>query len=167
MMAARIVLRLHGLRAKGPRSAAFYALAAVIAVGGCGSRSEVPVGDAAESIRQLALAYVQYSATNRGVGPADQESLTKFMVQRNGLSREEAEAYLISPRDNQPYVVRWGQRPLGSGPIGPEPPKPSLIVFERTGANGTRYVADGLLAIKEMSAEEFAQAVPDHKTLGK
>ncbi len=167
-MSARFVQQSHSFLANGscPRFLAFFALVAIIAIVGCGGRSDVPVDDAAENIRKLALGYVQFAATNRDVGPPNRESLTKFLVQQNGFSREEAEACFISPRDNQPYVVKWGQRPLGSGPIGPKPPKPSIIIFESGGADGTRYVADGQLAIKEMSAEQFAQAVPDDKTSG-
>lgn len=139
-------------------------MALSLSVASCRHSPPVPVGDAAERIRKLALAYVQFAATNNGVGPADQDSLTKFLAKRNGLSSEEAKAYFVSPRDNQPYIVRWGQRPLGSGPIGPEIPKPSIIVIERTGAGGTRYVADGLVGIRQLTAEEFDQVVPKDAT---
>src|SRR5688572_13884215 len=41
---------------------------------GCGGgKPDVPVGDAAEKIRKLALAYVEYASTNNGRGPADKE----------------------------------------------------------------------------------------------
>jgi hypothetical protein len=140
---------------------------AVLAATGCGSKSAVPVGDAAEKIRKLALGYVQYAASNRGIGPANQETLAKFMVERQGLTKEQAEACFVSPRDNQPYVVRWGQRPMGSAPVGPDPPQPAIIIYESTGANGTVYVANGQMSIKELSAADFAQAVPDAKPAGK
>jgi hypothetical protein len=125
------------------------------------------VGNPAENIRKLALAYVQYAAANRDLGPPNQEALTKFLMQRDGLSQDEAKEYFVSPRDQLPYEVFWGRRPLGTGPIGHNPPRPSIIIVERTGAGGTRYVADGQVAVKEMSAAEFAQAVPEVKTVGK
>ena len=143
----------------------FCVLAAAIL--GCDRGPDVPAGDnAAEGIRRLTLAYVQYAATNRGVGPANQASLAKFVMQRNRLSKADAEAYFVSPRDNQPYIVRWGQRPLGSAPTGPDPPTPAVIVFETTGASGTRYVADGQVAIKQMSADELAKIVPEQMASG-
>ena len=164
MTSTRIVPRTGGFRANGlgPRFAAFCALVAmVVTIGGCGRKSDVPVGDAAERIRKLTLAYVQYAATNRGVGPADQDALAKYIMQSNGVSKEEADAYFISPRDNQPYIVKWGQRPMGSGPIGHDPPPPVVLILESTGADGTRYVGNGLVSIQQMSAEELARAVPD------
>jgi hypothetical protein len=140
-------------------------VAAVIVLAGCGGASEVPVGDAAENIRKLALGYVQYAATNRGVGPANQQALTKFMVERNALPQEEVEKSFVSIRDNQPYIVRWGLRPQGSGPLGAEAPKPIIIIMERTGADGTRYVADSRPEISQMTEEELKQQVPDFESL--
>lgn len=136
-------------------------------LGGCSSgKSGVPVGDAAENIRKLALAYVEYAATNQGVGPADKLTLAKFLAKDNLISAEEAEAFFVSPRDNQPYIIRWRQRPMAT-PVGNNPPQPNIIIFESTGADGTRYVADGRLSVKELSDEAFAQAVPDHQTADK
>lgn len=135
--------------------------------GGCESRkSDVPVGDAAENIRKLALAYVEYAAANKGVGPADKPTLANFLAKDNVLSAEEAEAFFVSPRDNQPYVIRWRQRPMGP-PVGNNPPQPNIIIFESTGADGTRHVVDGRLSVKELSDEAFSHAVPDHQTAAK
>jgi hypothetical protein len=132
--------------------------------GGCATgKSDVPVGGAAENIRRLALAYVEYAAANNGVGPADKQQLAKFFAKDNLISTEEAEAFFVSPRDNQPYVIRWRQRPMGR-PVGNNPPQPNIIIFENTGADGTRYVADGRISVKELSHEAFSQAVPDHQT---
>ena len=70
---------------------------------------------------------------------------------------------LVSPRDNQPYVIRWGLAPEGSGPMGPEPPKPMIIAYEKSGAEGTRYVADGRISVVQKSQEEFSRVVPEHE----
>ena len=138
------------------------ALAGVFA--GCGGpKSDVPVGDAAENIRRLTLAYVKYAGAHGGAGPADQKTLAKAFADDNLISVAEAEKFFVSPRDNQPYVIRWGQRPLGPV-VGPDPPKPNIIVYENTGADGTRYVGDGLVSIRELSDEAFNELVPDHQT---
>lgn len=159
--AIELVRRVLATRAVGDRRMLAFALAIILATVGCGGQPEVPVGDAADNIRKLALAYVQFAAANRGVGPANQESLTKFMVERSGIPREEADKHFVSIRDNQPYVIRWGLRPMGSGAMGPEVPKPETIIFERTGADGIRYVADGRMSIRQLTDEQLGQLVPD------
>jgi hypothetical protein len=138
------------------------ALAAVSLVfhAGC-SEPEVPVGDAAENIRKLALGYVQYAAANGGVGPADQQALTKFMVERNNIPQDEVEKSFVSIRDKQPYIIRWGVRPQGTGPMGARPPQPVILIMERTGADGVRYVADSRPSVNQMTEEELKQLVPD------
>lgn len=162
-----VVLRMRTLQAARWRCgrAGFLAAVVLVLVAGCGGESEVPVGDAAENIRKLALGYVQYAATNRGVGPADQKALTKFMVERNALPPEEVEKSFVSIRDNQPYIIRWGLRPQGSGPLGAQAPQPVIIIMERTGAEGTRYVADSRPEISQMTEEELKQQVPDLESL--
>lgn len=136
---------------------------AVAGLAGCRAKSDVPVGDAAENIRKLTLAYVQYAASHRGIGPPSQEVLTKYLVDQKEFTREEIDRFFVSPRDNQPYVIRWGIRPVGTGVMGPDPPKPAILIFEQTGVESVRYVADGQMSVKELSAEEFAQAVPDDR----
>jgi hypothetical protein len=77
------------------------------------------------------------------------------MVERNAVPREEVEKMLVSPRDNQPYIIRWGMRTYAPGG---EPP---IIMMEQTGADGTRYVANARPEILQLSDEEFKQRVPD------
>jgi hypothetical protein len=143
----------------------FRIILAAVWVVGCGRSSQVPVGDAAENIRRLTLSYIQFAAANNGVGPANQESLAKFLAERNGLSRVEADSYFISPRDQQPYIVLWSRRPLGSSSVGEEVPTPSVIIFERTGADGVRYLADGQLGIRQLTADEISKLVPEAESL--
>ena len=140
------------------------ALSPVLFVPGCGGTRTVPVGNAAENIRKLALGYVQFAAANQGVGPSNQDALKKFLIQHSGLSQQEADAAFTSPRDQQPYEIFWGQRPMGTRPVGHDPPKPAIIIVERAGAGGTRYVADGQLSIKEMPAAEIADILPKAKS---
>lgn len=130
---------------------------------GCGAKVDENTVDPAENIRQLALSYVQYSAQNRGVGPKDKEKLKEFMIKRNGMNEADAEARFISPRDNEEYVIRWGLRPQGSGPIGPDPPKSPIIIYEKTGDGRTHITADGKMAVITMSEEELASALGPQK----
>jgi hypothetical protein len=140
------------------------ALASIIA--GCGRGSpDVPVGDAAENIRKLALAYVEYAAAHNGIGPADQAALAETLVKTSGDSAEQANARFTSPRDNKPYVIRWKQRPMGP-PRGHDPPKATLLIYEQDGLGGTRYTADGQLSIKEMSDEQIRETYPEFEQAG-
>ncbi len=133
---------------------------------GCGRRtSEVPVGDAAENVRKLALAYVRFASEHGGVGPADQDVFAKAVVASTGDSAEQANSRFTSPRDNKPYVIRWKQRPMGPV-INHNPPQPALLIYERQGLDGMRYTADGRLSIKEMSDEQILQAYPDYEKPG-
>jgi hypothetical protein len=133
---------------------------------GCGpSTSKVPVGDAAENIRKLTLAYVEYAAAHKGVGPPDQAALAETLVKTTGDSAEEANHRFTSPRDNKPYVIRWNQRPMGP-PRGHDPPKATLLIYEQDGMDGTRYTADGQLSIKEMSDDNIRQTYPEFEDDG-
>ena len=64
---------------------------------------------------------------------------------------------LVSAHDGQPYEILWGIDPLQLRSTGPGEPQPPLIVHERTGKNGIRYVATGL-GVFRMADEEFEQA---------
>jgi hypothetical protein len=145
------------------RAASLAGLAALAAaLAGCGGKSDVPVGDAAENIRKLALAYVQYASLHGGVGPADKETLAKALAAGEGISVDEANARFTSIRDNKPYVIRWKQRPVAPA-TGPDMPKANLLIYEQDGADGTRYTADGRLSIREMSDEQISQQYPEFK----
>jgi hypothetical protein len=157
----------HGALTRLRRQAASLACLALAAaaLGGCGGEPAVPTGDAAENIRKLALGYVQFASSHKGVGPANQEELAKAMAASTGATVEEANSRFTSPRDNKPYVIRWKQPPLGPA-IGPNAPQPTLLIYEQEGAEGKRYTADGRLSIKEMSDEQILQSYPDYEKPG-
>lgn len=133
---------------------------------GCGKRSsDVPVGDAAENIRKLALAYVRYASEYGGLGPPDRAAFAKAVVASAGDTDAEASARFTSIRDNKPYVILWKQRPMGPA-INHNPPQPTLIIYEQDGLDGKRYTADGRMSIKEMSDEQIRQTYPDYEKPG-
>jgi hypothetical protein len=137
------------------------------AVVGCGGASspKVPAGKPAENLRQLTLAYVQYASSHRGQGPADKNALTKFLIDRNGMSEEEAASCFDSARDGKPYVIRWGAKIGGYIPPSPSGVSGTVILFEREGDGGTRYVSDGQMSILELPEKDFQAAVPDYQQL--
>lgn len=143
-------------------------LGILIAVTGC-HRATVAdgTGDTVVAMRRLTLAYSQYAAQNRGMGPANQAALVKFIMQHDRISQDAAEAFFVSPRDKQPYIVRWGRRPLGAAILGPDPPTPEILVVEATALGGQRFVADGQGTVQQIAEAEAAQLVSQQIALGK
>jgi hypothetical protein len=66
-------------------------------------------------------------------------------------------ALFVSPRDNQPYVVRYD---LDRSQLMPGPTMP-IIAYEQTGVNGNRYVADMVGGVREVDETKFRELVPD------
>ena len=68
----------------------------------------------------------------------------------NGLN-DEADKVLTSSRDNQPYVIIIGsQFGVGEGN--------EIVMYEKTGAEGTRYVMFTDRSVRQLSTEEFRQS---------
>ena len=126
---------------------------------GCGGGSkEFTVTET--NLKQLAILYGQYLASNRGKAPSSEPEFKNFLKK---MDRERLEAFqvtdidklFVSPRDNQPYVVVY----RGQGGLGP-PGGATVIAYEQTGVDGKRYVALSNTAVEEMDEEKFRQAVP-------
>lgn len=81
--------------------------------------------------------------------PRNEEELTRFFGEIN--AKGPSDQYLRSPRDGQPYVILYGARldPSGQGVI---------LAYEKTGAEGNRYVMMLSRDVKLMTNEEFAAA---------
>jgi hypothetical protein len=87
--------------------------------------------------------------------------LKKFLVEQSNFTEADAAKLFVSPRDNEPYVINWGIRAQGVQKAPGEAPVPPIIIYEKTGADGTRYVANGWMSVRQLSDSEFAQEVPD------
>jgi hypothetical protein len=84
--------------------------------------------------------------------PRDLDEIKQWLsdFHKDGLN-EEPEKVLTSSRDNQPYVIVLGAR-LGSEPGD------ALVIFEKTGAEGTRYVMNATRQVQQLTEEQFRQA---------
>ncbi len=136
----------------------FYGLVALSALclSACGSGSDVPTGDGAEHLRRLAIEFSTYRGTHRGQTPKDEAAFRKYLENSSSQERD-IDDMLTSPRDGQPYMIRYGINvPIPS----PEVEQP-VIIYEQTGADGTRYVAFGTGGVNEVTEEEFQQLLPD------
>lgn len=111
-------------------------------------------------MRNLAVLLGQYTGRHQGRGPKDEQEFKTYL---RGLSADEMRSFggdvdklFVSPRDLQPYVIRYGQsagppgmpgsglRPGESITVGPNSPNAynePLVAYEKTGVEGKRYVA--------------------------
>ena len=125
-------------------------------VSGCSD----PVGDKIESLnataaQRLANTYTFFQARNGYRGPKDEAELRDFCAdpknkkgfERAGIDLSEIDALFVSPRDNQPFKVRYGVK---GSPMGFSEP----LVFESVGVEGEVMVAFGDSKSKLMSPEE-------------
>jgi len=137
--------------------------AACLVVVGCGG-SGAP--DLSGANRQTAIAlklagtmYGDYITTNRGAAPKDSGAMRKYIESRlsdlsvNGVKK--ADDILISPRDGQPFVFVTGQTLAP-----PDQPDTPWAVYESTGVDGKRMIANTRGVVVELSPEEFAAQAP-------
>jgi hypothetical protein len=108
-------------------------------------------------LRHLAILYGQYRNSHMGKAPKDEAEFKKFLnsldatqLAAAGLDKSEVDSMFISPRDKQPYAIRYGDAPPAPGPDGP-----SVVVFEKQGVAGKRYVAYTTGEIEEVDEAKF------------
>jgi hypothetical protein len=135
-------------------------VASVVFLGGCGGGSK-PQPKAEAHLQALAVFYGRYLSQNRGQPPADEKAFKQFLARLNpseftsfGLANPDE--MFVSPRDNQPYVVRYNVPVAPPGPQGP-----AVVAYEQTGVGERRYVAFGLGGVEEVDETRFRQLVPE------
>ncbi len=101
----------------------------------------------AEGLMHLQHAYQQATvALNRP--PQNLDELKKHWA--------EGDRWLTSPRDGQPYVIRWG---VSVQDPNLDPAHPPWIAYEQTGKNGIRQGITAM-GLSEMTEEEHAKLLP-------
>jgi len=138
---------------------AFASISALLTVG-CGQPSEVPQEQPVAHLKALAVFYGRYAGSHRGQAPPSEEEFKKFIrslpsADLSSLKVSDVDSLFTSPRDNQPYVVKY-KIPLP--PPGPE--GAPIVAYEQTGAGGQRYVANSLGDVQLVDAARFEQLVP-------
>lgn len=107
---------------------------------GCGS---APPQEEAEPLTHLLTAYLD--ATEKLERPPQNDAeLRQFLP--------DGEKWLISPRDGQPYVIRWG---VSVHDPNLDPADPPLVAYEQLGKNGVRH-AINVMGLTELTDEQFA-----------
>jgi len=136
---------------------------AIVLMAGCGESAAPKMVSVESSISGLARLYGEYASRHQQVGPPDEATFRSFIEslpapQREAMGLGQWEQARISPRDNQPYEIRYGLRPLqvqqGRGWNGQ-----AIVIHERQGAGGRRWVATGMGATAELTEDEFARAI--------
>jgi len=124
---------------------------------GCGGSSPTREPIERSNLKPLAVLYGKFIARNRGIPPANEAEFKKY-VETDGrdtiadLGVTNLEGLFVSPRDQKPYVVLYGDP---SNRANGE-----LIAYEQEGVEGTRLVVDSLAIVREVNEEQFRQLVP-------
>jgi hypothetical protein len=107
------------------------------------------------NLKRLGTLYIQFqttNTTNRLLGPKDLEEFKDFILQQNerglkliGVDKNRLDELFVSPRDKQPYKIRWAVQGVSRGPAQP-------VIFEAEGVEGTYMV--GFTGFIEMSVDK-------------
>lgn len=130
---------------------------------GCGGEPPAPTAEEQQDLKAIAVLYGTYSGMNRGGVPQSADDMKAFAaaLKQNGqvpmgLDLEDIESVFVSPRDNQPYVLLFGNTGPATGTYGDR-----VIAYEQTGKDGMRQIAFSNTEVIDASAEDFSKYVPD------
>jgi hypothetical protein len=101
-------------------------------------------------LRRIVQAY-DVAEYKLGHPPRKEDELRRFLTETGAT--EDPEVLLVSPRDGQKYVIRYGLR---LDPFGSE-----ILAHEKDGADGTRYAITLSRDVRVLSDQEFARRFPD------
>ena len=112
------------------------------------------------NLKPLALFYGQFQG-QRGRPPASE---AEFKEHLRSMTPQDFAAWgvtdldsiFVSSRDNQPYVVLYGDA-AKNAPRGPA--DSPVIAYEKVGVGGKRFVASVLGAVEEVDEQRFKQLV--------
>ena len=85
-------------------------------------------------------------------------SLPKAELDGMGVDPSNLDSLFTSPRDNQPFVVRYQQAKSAGGMMGGQP---IVVAYEKTGVDGKRAVVTSLAGVEELDEAQFKQKVPE------
>jgi hypothetical protein len=114
-----------------------------IALGCSSSQHQVSVVES--NIGQLSIYYGQFRQANQGRVPKDEAEFKGFLQKLPGFDEAKVTEMLTSPRDKQPYVVRYK---------APPPPQ-GVVMHEATGLNGIRFAVNINGAVLELDEAQF------------
>src|SRR5262245_48242561 len=140
-----------------------------LACAGCGRRGgglPAVATDDQVNLKALAVSYGHYQAKNKGKPPPNAQEHKKFIKSMDantlaGLRVDPAdvEKLFVSPRDGEPYVVRYNVPANPSGGV----PNPMMtqtgvvIAYEKNGKNGKHLIAVSTGEVQEVDEDRLHQ----------
>jgi hypothetical protein len=138
------------------RISAFIAVLSAIAIVGCSSSEKAPAPPSADElhIKNIAIIYQVATGANKGKAAKSIDELKKVVsnmdserAQEMKIDPKNMDSIFNSPRDGQPYVIRF----KGDG----------VLAYEKTGKNGKRLVVYTTMEVKEIEEAKLKEVVPD------
>jgi hypothetical protein len=99
-----------------------------------------------EAILHVGLAYRE-AATALKKAPSGVKDLKPYLKQYG-----DPDKVLVSPNDGQPYEIAWGMMPMRPARNAQMNP---ILISEKTGKDGKRYVLDFRFKIRHVTEEEL------------
>lgn len=138
------------------RTLHFLTLPLVLLTLGCSNPADSKIRELnATSIQRLANTYTFYQARNSYKGPKDEEALREFIAspqnqkgfERAGIDVSDVDALFISPRDEEPFKIKYG---MAGSTLGFK----DAIIFESVGVEDEIMVGFGGGRTELMSPDE-------------
>lgn len=136
---------------------------ASVVLAGCGSRGSGPNPQHAHHIKTLAILYARYVGSHKGSPPPNEAVFKKFIESIDSgqaaalkLNQNDLTEAFTSPRDKEPYVIRYN---VMFGPPQPNSPG-TVIIYEKTGVHGKRLVVYSNSKTEEVDEARFRQLLP-------
>ena len=131
-----------------------------LAAAGC-SKAKSGGGEDPNSRLKALMAIIGQATSRLGHPPKTEKELRDYIASEGTATLESfkvasADELLVSPRDNQLYVIVYGK---------PDPKMaPGVIVYEQTGQDGVRKVGFNLGYVEEANETRFRELVPNPGT---
>ena len=131
-----------------------------VVAAGCQGKTAGELAPVESNVKNIAIFYGRYMSQNRGRTPPDEATLKKFIASHPAtelaaLKATDVDQLFVSPRDKQPYVVRYGATLPPPSPTGSP-----VIAYEKDGVGGRRFVAFANAGVEELDDARFQQLVP-------
>jgi len=133
------------------------------AVSGCYDRGRSNKAEQESPLKPIAIFYGDFLNQHQGKPPASEAEFKAFLKEAKNADRlkesfkiTDIDKLLISPRDNQPYVIAYGTMSSSQGPGGAP-----VVVYEKEGLKGKRFVASALGGVVEVDEAEFRKMIPN------
>lgn len=136
----------------GRLSRAVIGALVVAAASGCSAGGLSPDDEVKRDLGEIARAYdVVIAASQRPPRALDQIEKVLADLHTDGLVAAQPADVLTSPRDGQPYVIILGAD-LGASLAS------EILIYEKRGAEGRRYVLQMNYEVHQLTDEQFGQA---------